>query len=302
MKDDVLLSLAIATQFAHHAGYAGTPRQAIADGYSAIDAVLSALLLSVPEEPPRNHKAKLTKAKELFPKVFDERAEKIGTFRMSFSGGVPWDDIEAFYTQWLEARYAKFDVPANEARQRVMEANRAVDAAKHYIATTEKIEFEEVDKAVRESAFGFGDSEHYQALSDAHDHLFQKAEELGERLGRKLGVKMADVTNFCDLDLVAGDRATVDIIKADKAIAEECAAIYIRLCALADDLRNKRCEEFMKDKGVDRPDGEVVNGSPNFMFALKFKYHGESTVHTAANLAAAIGKAIDGIKAGKPNA
>jgi hypothetical protein len=122
---------------------------------------------------------------------------------MSFKGGVPWADIEAFYAQWLNARYAKFDVPSNEARQRIMQANRAVDAAKRYVATAEKVEFKDVDKAVRESAFGFGDSEHYQALSDAHDRLFQKAEELGERLGRKLGVKMADVTNFCDLDLVA---------------------------------------------------------------------------------------------------
>ena len=302
MKDDVLLSLAIATQFAHHASYAGAPRQAIADGYSAIDAVLSALLLSVPEEPPRNHKAKLIKAKQLFPKIFDEHVENTGSSGISFSGGVPWADIEEFYVQWLDARYAKFDVPANEARQRVMQANRVVDAAKRYIAGTEKVEFIEVDNAVRESAFGFGDSEHYQALSDAHDHLFQKAEELGERLGRKLGIKMADVTNFCDLDLVAGDQATVEIIKADKAIASECAAIYIRLCALTDDLRNKRCEKFAKDKGVDISDADVVNASPDFMFSLKFKYHGETTVHTAANLAALIGKAVGRIKAGKSNA
>jgi hypothetical protein len=45
MNEDVLLRLAIAKQYAHHANFAGTPREAIADGYSAVDAMLSALLV-----------------------------------------------------------------------------------------------------------------------------------------------------------------------------------------------------------------------------------------------------------------
>src|SRR6185437_8472065 len=47
MKEDVLLQLALAKQYAHHARFAGTPRQAVADGYSAIDAMLSALLARI---------------------------------------------------------------------------------------------------------------------------------------------------------------------------------------------------------------------------------------------------------------
>jgi hypothetical protein len=38
--------LALARQSADNANFAGTPRQAVADGYAAIDNVLSALLLS----------------------------------------------------------------------------------------------------------------------------------------------------------------------------------------------------------------------------------------------------------------
>ena len=39
MSDDVLFKLSIAKQYAQHADFAGTPRQAVADGYSAVDAV-----------------------------------------------------------------------------------------------------------------------------------------------------------------------------------------------------------------------------------------------------------------------
>jgi len=41
MDGDVVLTLSLARLYGHHANFAGTPRQAIADGYSAVDAVLS---------------------------------------------------------------------------------------------------------------------------------------------------------------------------------------------------------------------------------------------------------------------
>jgi hypothetical protein len=44
MSKDVVLKLALALQYAYHANFAGTPRQAVADGYSAVDAALSAIL------------------------------------------------------------------------------------------------------------------------------------------------------------------------------------------------------------------------------------------------------------------
>lgn len=45
---DVVLKLAFAS-------FAGTPRQAVADGYSAVDAAMSAILSQDGVEPPRNH-------------------------------------------------------------------------------------------------------------------------------------------------------------------------------------------------------------------------------------------------------
>ena len=42
MKPETIEKLAIAELFTHHAKYAGVARQAVADGYSAIDAMFSA--------------------------------------------------------------------------------------------------------------------------------------------------------------------------------------------------------------------------------------------------------------------
>jgi len=40
MNEDVLLRLAISKQYAHYSNFAGTPREAVANGYSAVDAML----------------------------------------------------------------------------------------------------------------------------------------------------------------------------------------------------------------------------------------------------------------------
>ena len=88
MDDEVLLKLSIAEQSLHHANFAGTVRQAVADGYSAIDAALSALLLHDGNDPPRNHKSKFDLARQKYPGAFAD-----------------WDNLEAFYHEWLASRY-----------------------------------------------------------------------------------------------------------------------------------------------------------------------------------------------------
>jgi hypothetical protein len=41
IDEDVLASAVIAKQYVHHAGFAGTARQIVAEGYSAVDAILA---------------------------------------------------------------------------------------------------------------------------------------------------------------------------------------------------------------------------------------------------------------------
>jgi hypothetical protein len=208
MNEEVRLRLALAKQYAHHANFSGTPRQAVADGYSAVDAVLSALLLYGGIEPPRNHSQKFDQARKKYPDAFN--AELITREGSSiFLQGADWNSLETYYEEWLTSRYEAFDIRPMAASDRVREALRVVDAAIRFLAKEENIDADELEKEISKLAFGYGYSEVSVAVSDAHDYLFQEAEAAGEERGAKLGVKLATATNYCDLDIVAGDAVMV---------------------------------------------------------------------------------------------
>ncbi|MBX9590837.1 MAG: hypothetical protein K2X43_16125 [Hyphomonadaceae bacterium] len=284
MKEEVLQALAIAAQFAAHATYAGTQRQAIADGYSAVDAVFSALLTFAGTTPPRNHKAKLDAVKARFPKLLDGYtiSHENG---VSFAGGTTWDEIEEFYRQWLKARYETFDVSPTVARRRVAETVKVLDFAVRQLAAAAGLLPEAVKQLVDERAFGSNDCRLYEALSNAHDHLFDEAERWGEEQGNKLAAKMGAATNFSSLDLVASDDLTREIVRSDEAIARECATLHVRLCGMIEMLRARR-RDTLEERGLERR--EANNEATSFMFALRFKYHGEKQSESAENLGKAL--------------
>lgn len=282
MQEKVLEDLAIATQFVAHASYAGTARQAIADSYSAVDAAFSALLLDRGVDPPRNHKAKLDCVRSLFANLLDGYTEPLKN-GARIVGGVAWDDVVEFYRQWLQARYEKFDTTPLMARTRVSEAKSVLDFAIREVALAHGAALADIKAQVDARAFGSSDCPLYEALSMAHDHLFDQAERLGEEAGSKLGTKMAAVTNFSSVDLVAGDELTREIIKTDPDIARECARLHVQLCTMMEKLRNKRQEALEQNHATTPP--ESTNQSTNFMFALRFRHHGEELSETGERLA-----------------
>lgn len=287
MQEKVLEDLAIATQFVAHANYAGTARQAIADGYSAVDAAFSALLLDRGVDPPKNHNSKLVRVRSLFANLLDGYTEPLKNGARIVEG-VAWDDVVAFYRQWLQARYEKFEATPLMARRRVAEAQRVLDFAIREVASAHDAGLADVKAQVDARAFGSSDCPLYEALSMAHDHLFDQAERLGEETGSKLGTKMAAATNFSSVDLVAGDELTRDIIKTDPDIARECARLHVQLCTMMESLRQKRQEALEKDHAAAPP--ESINRSTSFMFALRFRYHGEELSETGERLAQSLAR------------
>ncbi|WP_420965986.1 hypothetical protein [Bradyrhizobium sp. B120] len=191
MKEDVLLQLALAKQYAHHARFAGTPRQAVSDGYSAVDAILSALLVHSGQEPPRNHKLKLETAQKGFPTAF--AAEVIHSDHgSSYSPGADWASLEEFYKQWLASRYEEFDMDPGVASSRVREANAAVSAGIRFLAKAERIDADALDEAASVRAFGYQYSETSNAVGDVHDLLFDQAERYGEEHGSRLRTTLSN--------------------------------------------------------------------------------------------------------------
>ena len=273
MNEDVLLRLAIAKQYAHHANFAGTPREAIADGYSAVDAMLSALLVHNGQEPPRNHKQKFEEARKLFPKAFASESVQRGN-AWSFAPGADWAILEEYYKEWLASRYDKFDMDPGVASSRVREAHAVVSSGIRFLAKKENVDADELDSLACERAFGLQFSETSAAVSDAHDLLFQEAEEQGDMHGSKLGTKLAATTNYCDLDLTAGDALTQKIILEDKEVAEDAARVYHLYVQLVDKIQAKRLELISGGKPPEQCTPEEIIDTFDFMLSLKARYHG----------------------------
>jgi hypothetical protein len=273
MNEDVLLRLAIAKQYAHHANFAGTPREAIADGYSAVDALLSALFIHSGQEPPKTHKLKFDEARKLFPQAFAPESIQRGN-SWSFAPGADWASLEEYYKEWLASRYDKFELDPGVASSRVREAHAAVSSGIRFLAKKENVDADELDSLACDRAFGFKFSETSVAVSDAHDRLFQEAEELGDMRGSKLGTKLAATTNYCDLDLTAGDALTQKIILEDKEIAEEAARVYHLYVQLVDKIQAKRLELISGGKQPEQCTPEEIIDTFDFMLSLKARYHG----------------------------
>ena len=147
MHSEVVLSLSLARLYGSHANFAGTPRQAIADGYSAIDAAFTALLRQAKLRQPRNHKHKLDLVKDNFPGVFDAATVKTQTGTLHIPG-TNWQSLEDYYKEWLASRYEDFKMGSAVASSRVREALNVVNAAIRHVAAGVGIAEEEFERRV----------------------------------------------------------------------------------------------------------------------------------------------------------
>lgn len=283
MQQDVLNKLAIAEQFSHNAQFAGVARQAVGDGYSSIDALFSALLVNAGEEPPRNHKRKLDRVREIAPGIFDTREERSGN-SFSYWGGITWDEIEAFYREWLQSRYETFEMSAGTARLRVETVLSANHFVIRWLADLHRQDWFELVASVGRATYGYYDSAIAESLGRAHDHLFAEAEALGESVGRRLGIKMASTTNFCGADIIAGDEITRRLIEQDQEIADHTVQVYVAFCRLMERVRTKRLEIIVEDRpSIEH--GPAFDLATDFMLSMKAKYHGESLSQTGEAIA-----------------
>ncbi|MFB3812792.1 MAG: hypothetical protein ACE14L_01675 [Terriglobales bacterium] len=285
---EVLQHLANAIHNLHNASFSGSARNVVADGYSAIDASFSAVLIDAGYQPPKNHKEKLSQAEKLFPNLLQGYRESTrGGGTIISAAGVAWPRITSFYREWLTARYETFSLTADQARRRCVEAARAVACCMRFIAASNGVGLLDLEDSVKKLAFGYLYSEADQAVGKVHERRFARAEQYGEMHGAKLGTKLAETSNYCTFSIVADDALTRGIIKDDSEIAEECADLYerfLRLVELIEKKRHWRLAPSQTELGRSEPD-EV----PDFMLALRFRYHGAKVSELGKQWAELIG-------------
>lgn len=281
MDGDVVLTLSLARLYGHHAHFSGTPRQAIADGYSAVDAAFTALLRNAGIKQPRNHKHKLDLVRSTFPTVFDAATIQHGN-AVTHIPGTDWESLEDFYNEWLASRYDHFEMSAAVASSRVREALNVVGAAIRWVAAEAGLPTEELEAQVSTRAYGFDFSEVSASVGGAHDRLFAEAEAEGDAGGSKLGMKLAATTNYCDLDVMASDALTQGIVRDDREIAEEAARVYHAFVELIDRVQAKRLDVISGGKPYGKCTVAEINQAPDFMFSMKARYHGGTTAEIGA--------------------
>ena len=293
MSDDVLFKLSIAKQYAQHADFAGTPRQAIADGYSAIDAIFSALLIHRGVTPPRNHKQKLDLARQHFPTILDAERVVNGNSTIAYPG-TDWSSVESFYSEWLVSRYESLSMNAGHASARIHETIAVISCAVRYLARERGIDHWDFERSISELAFGYQFSEISSAVGEVHERLFDEAERYGEMHGAKLGTKLAATTNYCSLDLMSGDELTRSILKNDTEVAMEAAKLYGRFINLIEMIDEKRLSCISGGKAFEECTSDEHNLAPNFMLSMRARYHGATMKETGERWSKALAQLFAG--------
>jgi hypothetical protein len=160
------------------------------------------------------------------------------------------------------------------ASARVREANAVVNSGIRFLAKADKMESDALDEAASVRALGYKYSETSIAVGEVHDILFEQAERYGEEHGSRLGTKLAATTNFCDLDLTAGDELTQKIILEDLEIAEDAARVYQLFVELVDKIQERRLERICEGRPIENCTPEQIIDTTDFMVGLKARYHG----------------------------
>lgn len=297
LNPQIALKLAIARQHTHNASFAGSARHAIAEGFSAIDSVFSALLIYAGVEPPRNHRHKLDRVRELYPDIFNAVIEKTA-HGGSYAPGVSWDALLDFYQSWLSARYDEFSATAAIAGRRTREAQQAINCALRFFASEHHVDYYPLSVAIDAVAFGHGNSAVSDAIGEAHERRFAAAEAYGEAHGSKLGTKFAETSNYCELSVVADDPLTQAIIEQDDDIANACVDLYEQFNRIVEDIQQKRLLRTAGTDDIQKCEFTQANEVPNFLLSLKMRYHGASIAENGERWGQVFATGLDALMKG----
>lgn len=269
MKAIVLSHLQTGHQQLLAAQAAGVAHLAVADAYSAVDNFFSAALLQHGHVPDRNHKKKL----EVFLGAFGPLVAR---------SGIEKADVTAFYRLWLDCRYSRVAVQPGQAVQLLRLARDTTNAILQDIAEAEGITVEKLQDQLYTAVLGSRWTAFDEVVSEVHEQWQQQAEYYGEQgIGSKLSNKILNPSNFADVRAFADDPITQEIIAQDADVGRAVGDLYHRFLRIVVSLQLGRMA-----RGVPR---EQVT---DFMFSLRFRYHGQSEEEIARDWGQMIARAL----------
>jgi hypothetical protein len=250
----------------------GTTRGVVTDAYSCIDSCWSALSYIEGNTPSRNHKQKLD---AIFPKICSDLA----------SQSVSYDEIESLYRLWLDVRYSQATVTPHEAFRRRMNAHSVFSATLDEVAKQEGISASELEEKLYTALLGDRFQAFEEVVSWLHEKCQQEAEIAGESgYGSKLGNKLANPSNYCELSLISDDEVTREILAKENIVNDEVRALYdafLKIVLKIDEARHNR--------------GVTPDDVPNFSLGLRVRYTGASVTELGERWGKVLSSALESI-------
>lgn len=232
---------------------AGSAQFAITDAYQAVDNIISAALLDRNIEPTKNHQEKLKRFLTHCTSVLNV-------------ANVKEQELRNLLVNWHDARYLGTKMSPNEVLYYLRLVGRLIHAIQDDIATRNNLNIDEfINELYTEVQGGLWQS-YDEMTSNIHEMWQQKAELYGESgLGSKLGNKMVNPSNFCDIHVFADDSITKEILAKDQDIGNAIAKFYDDFLKLILLVQLKRSNANIK-----------INEITNFMLSFRLRYHGQS--------------------------
>jgi hypothetical protein len=273
MKPEVKERLIIGLVQYLSAQSAGSSRFAVADGYLAIENYFSAILLDKGIDPTRNHKQKL-----------NLMLSHCGTLLQKAEA--TQNALEKFYDCWQKVRYSSLIPTPNETLDFLRLSYRVISAITEELANRNGKSYEELEEELYAEILGNRWSSFDEEIAYIHEAWQQEAEIQGEMgIGSKLGNKMLNPSNFCEVRALADDSTTREIIAKDPEFGSAVAKFYQSFLKLIVYIQNARFK-----RGVDSD--EITN----FMLSLRLRYHGQTMKEIAEDWGKMITKALEAIE------
>lgn len=245
--------LVLCQGYSRAAWASGSGRDAVANGYTAVDIAFSALVEDHGLPTQRNHKAKLETVGDIFPALFT-------TAQTSAA------DVETFYQLWLDVRYTTTSVTPLKGVNYLRLSDRIIDAIIDELATRAGEAVTDVLEQLQVAVLGGTDPKVEQVVSDVHDMIQTDLEIQAERYdGPKLGMKLTNPARFCQILASASDPTTQRIIAESDDIAHQLGHVYKSFVDLVNTIQMERYSEGTGD-----------NETTNFAFSVRLGYYGLS--------------------------
>lgn len=286
----------------------GSGKTIINYAYLAIDNYFSALLIERGIKGIKNHQEKKKKVFKYWKSLFQ-------------GANIAISDLDNFYNWWQDVRYSSVVPTPKQSIDFRRLTYKIIDIINSYFADKHGMTSEELEEGLYEEVIGGRWLSFNEHIGRIHEKWQSEAEYFGEMgLGSKLGNKILNPSNFCNIAVFTDDEYTKGILVKNDEIGLKIASFYQSFLKLISSIQELRMVYSVKKslnwnkiensgdinknaamKSIDESikSGKGFNEVTNFMLSLQLSYHGQKIEDITKDFVSVFSKVIEQIKKSK---